>query len=207
MVRVQTWEARIPELGPPWPEWSEIPGSGQIWPKSRESGQIWPNLAKKSGNLAKSGPQKSGNLTKSREIGQKSGNRPKSGKSAKIREIGQNPGFSGIFPKYVSPNTPKYQKSGQNRRKVARKVARNPGKVARNPRKHQILALNSRGRLRGRFFSKARKVGKVVKSWSKVTPKVQKKPKNTALYRGGHRIKESRGNTAVIRRSVELRVW
>ena len=38
------------------------------------------------------------------------------------------------------------------------------------------------------------------KSWSKVRPETQKKPKKTALYRGGHRIKESRGNTAVIRR-------
>ena len=35
--------------------------------------------------------------------------------------------------------------------------------------------------------------------------KSKKNPRKTALYRGGHRIKESRGNTAVIRRARQVR--
>ena len=42
---------------------------------------------------------------------------------------------------------------------------------------------------------------KLARKYPEKSKKNRKKPKNTALYRGGHRIKESRGNTAVIRRS------
>ena len=102
---------RIPELGPPlarmvrnpgiWPIWPNLAESGQSGPESGqsgpESGQNWPNLAK-------SGPgiwPKVAKLAESGQIWPNPGNRPKVGKS------GQNPGFSGIFPKYVSLNTPK----------------------------------------------------------------------------------------------------
>ncbi len=116
---------RIPELGPPlarmvrnpgiWPIWPNLAESGQSGPESGqsgpesgqsgpESGQSGPGIWPIWPNLAKSGPgiwPKVANLAESGQIWPNPGNRPKVGKS------GQNPGFSGIFPKYVSLNTPK----------------------------------------------------------------------------------------------------
>ena len=78
---------------------------------------------------------------------------------------------------------PKYGKVGQNRRKLAPKVRKSRNSGQKIQRVVTVPNLPNRPKSR------------------KSRPETQKKPKKTALYRGGHRIKESRGNTAVIRRA------
>ncbi len=116
---------------PPWPEWSETQESGhsgRIWPNLAESGRIWPNLAE-SGRIWP-------NLAESGQIW------PNLAKSAKS---GQILAFWGIFPKYVSLNTPKYEKSGQKPEKSGQKPEKSGPETQENTNSGQKNSVGSYG--------------------------------------------------------------